>query len=73
MEDLKLRKLLNDIFQGTISAKDYSKSAYLSRVHENIISGEEYANMRKSIANNELLYYRREKHRINAMLQQEKR
>ena len=72
-KDSRLRILLNNMFQGTISASDSSRAAYLSRVHENIITGTEYANMRKSIANNELLHYRTEKHRINALLQYEGR
>lgn len=72
-EDPKLRTLLNDMFQGAISVSDSSRASYLSRVHENIITGSEYANMRRSIVNNELLHYRTEKHRINAMLLHEGR
>jgi hypothetical protein len=72
-EDPKLRTLLDNMFQGTISPSDSSRAVYLSRVHENIITGMEYANMRKSIVNNELLHYRTEKYRINAMLLNEGR
>ena len=72
-EDPKLRTLLNNMFQGTVSASDTSRAIYLSRVHENIISGTEYSDMRKSIAANELPHYRAEKHRIDLMLQQEGR
>lgn len=72
-EDSKLRTLLNNMFQGTITASDSSRASYLSRVHENIVTGTEYAEMRKSITNSELPHYRAEKHRIDLMLQQEGR
>lgn len=72
-EDPKLRTLLNNMFQGNVSASDKSRAAYLSRIHENIISGKEYSDMRKNIASNELAHYRAGKHRMDLMLQQEGR
>ena len=72
-EDPKLRALLNDMFQGNVSASDKSRAAYLSRIHENIISGKEYSDMRQNIASNELAHYRAGKHRMDLMLQQEGR
>lgn len=71
--DQKLQTILNDMFHGAISQKDFSRASYLSRVHENIITEQEYENMRRSIVNSELLRYRKEKHRINAFLQAEER
>jgi hypothetical protein len=71
--DSKLQSLLRSMFNGTISGPDTSRAAYLSRVHENIITGAEYENMRRSITNNELLHYRTEKYRINELLKVEGR
>lgn len=71
--DPKLQRLLQSMFEGNISASDAFRATYLSRVHENIVTGKEYENMRRSIATNELSNYRTEKHRINALLEQEGR
>ena len=72
-DDPKLQTLLKDMFHGTISERESSRATYLSRIHENIVTGQEYENMRRSIVDSELLHYRTEKHRINALLQTERR
>ncbi|MHB1440742.1 MAG: hypothetical protein ACYCSO_06940 [Cuniculiplasma sp.] len=71
--DLKLNALLNKMFEGNINDSDITRATDLSRVHENIITEKEYGNMRKSIANSELINYRKEKHRIDLLLSKEGR
>lgn len=58
------------MFQGTVSASGTPR-AYILGVHENIISGTEYSDMRKGIATNELPHHKAEKRRLELMLQQE--
>ncbi len=72
-EDEKLHKILINMFHGEVSPSDTSRAAYLSRVHENILSETEYKKMRKSISDNELPNYRTEKRRLDILLREQKR
>ena len=68
--DKKLQEFLGRMIGGmdNLSEADKRRAPYLSRVHENIVTGSEYENMRRSIISNELLRYRAEKKRLNQML-----
>ncbi len=68
--DRRLQELLGRMISGAgnLSEADKRRAPYLSRVHENLVTGCEYENMRRSIIDNELLRYRAEKRRLNQML-----
>ena len=73
-EDKKLQELLIKMIRGdNLSDVDKRRAPYVSRVHENIVTGSEYENMRRSIMTNELLLYRAEKKRLDKMLLSEHR
>ena len=73
--DTRLQELLGRMIGGidNLLATDKRRAPYLSRVHENLVTGSEYEKMRRSIMSNELLRYRSEKRRLNQMLLEEGR
>lgn len=71
--DPKLKLLMQKMFDGNVDQSEKGRAGYLSRVHENIMTGSEYEKMQKSLMSNELLRYRMEKQRINRVLEGEGR
>jgi hypothetical protein len=74
-EDKKLKELLINMIsgEGHLKEQDKERAKNLSRVHENVFTNSEYEEMRKSLINNELSFYRSKKRRLNQLLLNEGR